>query len=68
MFDTRRKSTGIEHATTIIFLIAAFIFSLPVLAVSRPFGTALFLSAMACMMTLSVPAQSRSPQTIGTVE
>jgi hypothetical protein len=26
------------------------------------------LSAMACMMTLSVPAQSRSPQTIGTVE
>ena len=67
MFDTRRKSTGIEHATGITLLIAAFLFSLPVLAVSRPFGTALFSLAMAYMMTLSVQAQPRSPQTIGIV-
>jgi len=67
MFDTRRKSTGIEHAATITWLIVAFVFSLPVLAASRPVGAALFSLAMACMATISVVAQPRSPQTIGTV-
>lgn len=67
MFDTRRESAGIEHTATITWPIVAFVFSLPVLAVSRPFGTALFSLAVACMMTFSVLAQPRSPQTIGTV-
>jgi predicted membrane channel-forming protein YqfA (hemolysin III family) len=68
MSDARRKSSGIRHTTTVTLLIAAIIFSLPVLAVSLPFGTALFsLAAMACM-TVSVSAHSRSLQTIGTVE
>jgi hypothetical protein len=67
MLDTRQKSTGIDHAATISLLVTALSFSLPVLAVSPAFGTALFSLALACTMTLSVPAQQRSPQTIGTV-
>jgi hypothetical protein len=34
---------------------------------SRAFGCAFFLLAMACI-TVSIPALSRSPQTIGRVE
>jgi hypothetical protein len=67
MSDARPKSTGIKHTTTVAFLTVVFIFSLPVLAVSHPFGTALFSLAMACM-TVSVLAPSQSRQTIGTVE
>jgi hypothetical protein len=67
MFDTRRKFTGTEHTTTVILLIVAFVFSLPVLAVSRPFGTALFSMAMAYLTIVSAPVQPRSLQTIGTV-
>ena len=67
MFDARRKPAGIKHTTTVTFLIVAFIFSLPALAVSRPFGTALFSLAMACI-AVSVSAHSRLRQTIGTAE
>jgi len=67
MSDARPMSMGIKHTTTFAFLIAVFIVSLPVLAVSRPFETALFALAVACT-TASVPVLSRSRQTIGTVE
>lgn len=67
MSDACTKSIGIEHSATLAFLIAVFIFRLPVLAVSSPFGTAFFSLAMACV-TLCVLALSRSRQTIGKVE
>jgi hypothetical protein len=40
MFDTRRKSTGINRTPALAFFTVAFIFSPPVLFVSRPFGSA----------------------------
>ena len=65
MFDA--KSTGIDLITAATFLIAAFILSLTVLGASRAFGCALLTLAMV-YMTVSIPAHSRSLQTIGTVK
>jgi len=67
MFDTRCKFTRIGHTTTATFLMAAFLFSLPVSAVSLPFGAAFFSLAMACM-TVSGARHSQLRETIGTVE
>jgi len=67
MCDACPKSTGIKHTMTVAFLIVVFMFSLPALAVSHAFGTALFSLAAACI-TAGIPAASRSRQTIGTVE
>jgi len=51
----------------VTYRIAAFLLSLPVLAVSFPFGTAFFALA-AAGITVSVAAHSQLRQTIGTVE
>ncbi len=65
MFNS--KSTGIGLTTAVSILIAALIVILTALDGSRAFGCAFFLLAMACI-TVSIPALSRSPQTIGRVE
>ena len=48
MFDSHRKSTGIQYTTTAALFIMALLFSPAVLVVSRPFSFVSVSLAFAC--------------------